>query len=297
MKDWKLLSSHTYGHVYEKENRILKIIPESQVREVDFWKKIVLSESDKQRFIYPDRIEFKKQWKALSLPKNNYYLMEMEKKKETLSKYLEKHKLSLSLERQVFKVMIPVLQLLKAQGFVHADSHLENIMKDKSQFYLIDFGLVMHRDFYTTQQEVKLSELYLWSNDDFFTLCLVLLFHGQEKLRVKNNDYKKYRQRWIRHFTKNPNDWALIKKNVRKTFNFQGHDDFLFCFQFFIKNLLSNSTILSPKPGIQMYDMLTKVFLDRMFLLCAIWYPTHNKLELSTQRQIFYKNLVQKFNF
>jgi hypothetical protein len=170
-------------------------------------------------------------------------------------------------------------------------------MKDKSQFYLIDFGLVMHKDFYTTQQEIKLSELYLWSNDDFFTLCLVLLFHGQEKLRVKNNDYKKYRQRWIRYFTKNPNEWALIKKNVKKTFNFQGHDDFLFCFQFFIKNLLSNSTILSPKPGIQMYDMLTKVFLDRMFLFCAIWYPTLIKLELSTERQIFYKNLVQKFNF
>ena len=294
MNDWKLLSSHPYGHVYVNGSRILKIVPESQVREINFWKKLVLTESQKKNYLFPKRIEFKKNWKPFSLPKDNYYVMEMEKKKETLSKYLQKYKLTLSIERKIYKDIIPMLQLLNNQGFVHADIHLDNIMKDGNQYFLIDFGLCMHKDFFHTLPEIKLSDLYLWSKDDFFTLCLNLLFQGQEKLRVKNNDYKKYRQKWIRYFTKNPKDWALLKKNLKRTFDFTGHDDFLFCFQFFLKNILSSSGILSPKPGINMYDMLTKVFLDRMFLLCAIWFPELIRLQLPSDRQIFYKNLVFK---
>ena len=61
-----------------------------------------------------------------------------------------------------------------------------------------------------------------------------------------------------------------------------------------MKNILSSSPILSPKPGIHMYDMLTKVFLDRIFLMTSIWFPTLIRLVLSPERQKFYKQIVFK---
>jgi serine/threonine protein kinase len=294
MNDWKLLSSHPYGHVYEKDSIILKIIPESQIREVNFWKKVKLQKDEKKYLVCPTKIEYKKDYKLQSIPMGNYFLLSMEKKQCSLSKYLTNRSLTLNLEKKIYPNIIKALQLLGKQGFVHADMHLENIMKDKSNFCLIDFGLVMHKDFYETQQETKLCDLYLWCKEDFYSLCLVLLFHDQKKLLVKNNDYSKYRKKWIKYFSKNPTDWAMTKKNIFKTFCFDGREDFLFCYQFCFQNILSPSSALSPKPGVHMYDMLTKVFLDRIFLMTSIWFPQLVKLELSPERQKFYKQIVFK---
>lgn len=295
--EWNLISEGSQGLVLSRGNRILKIV--SDEREILFWSKFDLkNEEQKKMFVAPDIIEYKKNWKpplSTMLPEGNYYTMEMDKKQESLEKHLRTHLLTVPLEKRVLNQMRDILRLLNERGFVHADMHLKNILKQGNRFYLIDFGLVMHRAFCRTAQETMLCDIYLWSRDDFFTLCLVLIFFGQDGLRIKKNDYQKLRAKSIRYFSKDPRAWIELKETLYSTFDFKKHDDYLVCFQHFIQNFLTASSQLAPKTGIYAYDILTKIFLDRLFLLVAVWHPDCLKLHLNQDRQIMYKELIHDF--
>jgi serine/threonine protein kinase len=299
-KEWNLLSEGAQGVVLSRGNRIMKILPEAQEREVLFWSRVVWKDEEdkKKMFVVPDNIELKKNWKPpfSCYPEGNYYIMEMDRKQESLEKHLRAHLLTVPLEKRVLLQMKEILGFLNDQGFVHADMHLKNILKQGNRFYLIDFGLVMHRSFCQTVQETMLCEMYLWSRDDFFTLCLVLVFFGQDGLRIKKNDYKKLRSKSIKYFSKQPVAWIEMKKTLQTTFDFHKHDDYLFCFQHFIQNFLTASSQLAPRKGIYAYDILTKIFLDRLFLLVAVWHPDCLRLHLNQDRKIMYKELIEEFS-
>jgi len=297
-KGWSLISDSSQGVVLSRGNRIMKIVPESQKKEVMFWSRLVFNDEEhKKLFVAPDLVEHKKGWKPplSACAEGNYYTMEMDRKQESLEKHLRTHLLTVPLERRVLVQMREVLRVLNEQGFVHGDMHLKNILKQGNRFYLIDFGLVMHREFCKTVQENMLCDMYLWSRDDFFTLCLVLVFFGQDGLRIKKNDYKKLRHKSIKYFLKHPAAWIDMKETLQGTFNFRKHDDYLFCFQHFIQNFLTASSHLAPKKGIYAYDILTKIFLDRLFLLVAVWHPECLRLHLNQDRQTMYKELIQEF--
>jgi len=293
--NWKRISINPYGFVYEKDKTILKIIPEFQRKEILFWKTIHLSKEDKKLFVVPDRI-FSKSYNTFNrlygLEKGSYYFMYMSKMGKTLEKYLIKHELNLNDEKKIVKDVFKIFDILQKQSFIHGDVHFQNILKQGNKFYLIDFGLVMCKDFCMTKYEQDLQNLYLWSRDDNFTLLSHLIFHKNEHLCIKNNDYLKIRKKWIQFFSKNPNDWSFMKNVLEKIFDFSNKEDYHYCFQFYIKNILSANSSLSPKPGIQIYDMLIKIYLDRTFLISSIYFPKLIKLRLNKIRQDYYKTLI-----
>lgn len=294
-RQWKRISMNPYGFVYEKDKIILKIIPEFQRKEYLFWNAIHLSKNEKKIFVMPDRI-FSKSLKVYNhlyaLEKGSYYFIYMQKMGKTLDHVLSKNDILYKYEKKIVTDMFKIFDILQKQGFIHGDVHFQNILKHGNRFYLIDFGLVMYKDFCMTKYEQDLHNLYLWSRDDNFTLLSKLIFYKNENLCIKDNDYLKIRQKWIQFFSKNPNDWCKIKDLLEKIFDFSNKEDYYYCFQFYIKNILSPNSSLSPKPGIQIYDMLIKIFLDRTFLISSIFFPRLIKLKLNKHRQDYYKTLI-----
>jgi len=295
MNDWKKISSNSYGHVFEKNNIILKIIPQFQEKEIKFWKKINLKSHEKL-FIIPKKILTKKITNNyLGLSNGLYYFIYMNKIGQTFNNYLSQYKLTNNIENKLCKQLNNIFTILHNQGFVHADVHFDNILKDKNKYYLIDFGLVMHKDFCQSKNELDIYKLYLWAKEDFYSLLLKLLFQNNQNLLIKNNNYSVVRQKWIKYFKKYSNKWYEIKDCMNKIFNFKNNDDYYYCFQFFINNILSNSKQLSPKPGIQFYDMLTKIYLDRIFLIISIYNPQIIKLNINENKQKFYKTILNLY--
>jgi serine/threonine protein kinase len=284
--------------IIQKGTKIIKIIPEENDREILFWQSIKLSEDEKKRFVAPHSIVLKTvgSKNAYQLVSGKYFFMTMEKKNQTCCDFLKTRKLSTSFEKKLITRICPLLSIIHKQGFVHADIHLGNILMDSEDLYLIDFGLVMHEKFCNGQIHDRLIlDLYHWSREDFFTLYRQLLFYPQPHLLVKNNNYKRHRKQWKLFFCKHPDEWIQFKKILENCFEFQKRPDFKICFRYFITLLLSDSETLSPKPGVYLYDMLTKIYLERVFLLFAIYYPDKIKLSMSVARQEIYKKALTRF--
>jgi serine/threonine protein kinase len=215
----------------------------------------------------------------------------MDRKKDTLSNYLSKKNLNFHFEKKILTQIFPLFNILYNQKFVHSDIHFENILLDeKNNLYLIDFGLVMHRDFCSDLNQKILYDVYLWAKEDHFCLLKTLLFFRKEHLLVKDNNYKKHRKKWIEYFQKHPIEWTKFKKYLYTQFSLHQKEDYKLCFDHFINNILTNSNTLSPKTEIYLYNVLTKIFLERMFLLFSLLYTNL----VSIERKNFYLMFIQK---
>lgn len=286
---WKLISRNTYGVVYRTTKEIIKIIPESQKKEVLFWQRFHTGPG----FIKPRRIVCKRftDRNPYGIPCGTYYLLYMPIGGRTLADDLKKKKISANFLPHVFRL----LERLYEQEFVHGDVHFENILRRRNEFFLIDFGLVLHPEFCATKYERDLHKLYHWAKEDFFTLLLKTLFYEHEHLLISDSNYAPIRKQWIYFFLRHPKDWHVCKILLEKLFDFGRHEDYYFCFQYFIKHLLTTSKHLSPRPGIQLYDMLIKIFLDRTFLICSIYYPHLIKLPLHKTAQKEFQKTFHKY--
>jgi serine/threonine protein kinase len=272
------LSKNNNGYVYLSDNKIIKIIPKLFQNEILFWQHIHITSYQKHLFIIPESItvlEIDKKNKSMypEIPKGIYHLMIMSKKKGSVFQLIQQNNWSFTKEKVMLKQIIHILLILHKQGFVHADIHYANILYEGLQFYLIDFGLVLFPKIEMDSSKSQLYQIYLWSKDDIYSLLRIFFFLHQENHLIQNNDYKKHRSLWINFFRKHSNQWTIFKSIIEKTFELQQYQDFSYCFHFFINHILSDHHSLCPKPNIYLYDILTKVFLDRMFLLFSIWYP------------------------
>jgi serine/threonine protein kinase len=206
----------------------------------------------------------------------------MKKKKQTLLDYMNKNN-QINEKNWIFQIWV-LLSELNKQKFVHCDVHLENILIENGDLFLIDFGLVMHEKYLMDSNQKSLYDLYLWSFEDFFSFIKNLIFYKKEAHLIKNNDYQKSRRTWRLFFQKNPKSWIKFKKLFITMFDFKEKDDYKICFHFFVNTILSDSPMISPKQGVYKYDILCNIFLDRMFLLFFI---IHSPL-LSFQRRRLY---------
>ena len=310
-----LLWKGLHGNIFKvpDQKRVIKVIrkhenPEEDSREEMFWSVIKLDKEQKRRLVAPlQTFSLQIPKKGVLGPKGLYTCFVLEEKRMTLGKYIKTRSLTIVEEKTLFNNIVGAISVLYQQGFVHSDLHLENILLDQEsssssamqlQFFLIDFGMVMHKEWIKgNSSRQNLYVLYRWSKDDFFTLLLHVLFSKQPQLKIKDNDYKKNRLRWIDFFSKNAKEWGQMKKFIELSFDFKGREDFRLCLDFFFHNILcSKTTVLTPKQGIPIYDMLVKVFLDRFFIIFAILFPQEIGLQLSKERANLYKLLLVKMS-
>jgi hypothetical protein len=291
---WELLSANPYGYVYRDKNRIIKLLPEFQKKEVEFWKRLSLRPDESCLFVIP-KISQENIARSRDVADGRYYLLNMERKPGILSD-LQKSGLTPKTEARVIADMRRVFGILFRGGFVHADVHAQNILCNarRSRFFLIDFGLVLHAGFCQTEGEAQVHSLYLWSRDDYFSLLRVLFFSGNEHLLIRNNDYKDARDCWRRHFQRLPKQWHRFKDHFRATFD-GSREDYRYCMEYFLDRVLSPDNGLSPSPGVYLYDMLTKIFLDRAFLVFAVYYPTKIGMTALGARPSLFRRALRDF--
>lgn len=68
---------------------------------------------------------------------------------------------------------------LQAQGVVHFDAHLANILTDGEQIYLTDFGLVLDRAFDLSREELAFLDAHKHYDDGEFIACLLQPIRAQ----------------------------------------------------------------------------------------------------------------------
>ena len=288
----KLIHNSPNSRIYLEKNIVVKVVPGNQNDEVHFWGRF--KTLMKNRFIIPDLIErkvMKDSCNEYNLMKGTFYFIWMKKKEKTLEDYRHGKEISIKTEKNWLAQMHEILIELKRQDFVHSDIHFRNILIEGGKLFLIDFGLVMHRDFCCVADKKCIYELYLWAFEDFYTFLKNMIFYKHEKLLIQDNDYKKIRSRWKIYFHKNPKHWIVFKTRLKNLFDFESRDDYKICFYYFVNNILSDSPILSPKQGIYRYVILFNLFLDRMFLLFSI---LHTPILSSDRKKIYLEYLNYK---
>lgn len=138
----------------------------------------------------------------------------------------------------------------------------------------------------------QLYQVYLWARDDYYSLIKYFFFMNQESRLIKDNEYIKQRLLWKNYFKRYPKKWPYLKSILKKSFEMDKHEDYYCCFNFFINNILTDKSCLLPKEDIYIYNILTKIFLDRLFLFFSIFYPKINSIECSPNKHIYYKKLI-----
>ncbi|NDE13734.1 hypothetical protein EBZ80_02270 [bacterium] len=292
---WELLSANPYGHVFRDRDRIIKVIPEFQKKEVEFWTHLRLDPGEDRLFVIP-KVRQERITGSKRLPDGVYSLLEMERKPVVLRDLLSKE-LSLKTEARAIADMQAVMGVLFRNGLVHADVHAQNILctARKDRFYLIDFGLILHPRFCQTEGETQMYRLYLWSRDDYFSFLRLLFFAGNERLLIRDNDYREIRGVWRTHFQRLPKQWLRFKENFRGTFCLDDAPDYSYCMEHFLDRVLSDDGGLSPSPGVYLYDMLTKIFLERAFLVFAVYYPGQMSLSVPAARARLFRAALRDF--
>lgn len=203
----------------------------------------------------------------------------------------------LDIQLQIVKDMNVALSFLQKIGIVHGDLHLENVLYEakNNHFYLIDFGLSLHKSLCFEKNKMILYHLYLWSKEDHCRLFLHLYLVQHTQFFIQNNNYKKLRKQWRKFFTSNPKSWSDIKQKILKSFDFENQSDYLSCIHYFFSKILTNSKSLCIKSGIYEYDVLTKLYLDRLFLFTCIHFPECIHLKINPSKKQLFQTILLKF--
>jgi len=268
-----------------KKNIVQKIFKKNQSIEIQIWKDKLMNLPLGDHFILPGIIQ----------SNNNRIILQMSLCKQSAYDLFQK-KDQYALEKKMIHDIQKALLFLNKNGIVHGDIHFKNILFDNNHFYLIDFGLAKHLDYLQNIYDKQLYELYIWSKEDIFRLITLVVFRKNQRLCIKNNNYKNIRKKWVDWFTKHSQDWIFMKQHLYKSFDFSNKIDFSYCLGYFFSKILTTSKRLSPKNGIYQYDILTKLFLERLFLYTSVFFPEIIGLDLSKKKQNLYIRVIQNIS-